>query len=781
MRFDDSLETVLAADMSSPIGVQSAWRQLVDLIGRGRAPATAEAMSRLRAIRAQVPPPVRAASARALAFTNPPAALVRLFADDELSIAAPVLRIARLLPSDWIAMLPAMPSANRSILRHRRDLGPAVTRALESYGPSDFVLPPTELTAPIIAARSEAPVAEIADVSDDQPTGISTPEADESSADAMPEGGEACDVPAAEDLSSPEPIADAVPEAIDVPSPTVPSNDGADEARSPDESSPVVELIEPVSDADLEPEALGQPAEFAATLVTPSATIGHLLAPDPGNGQAMEPVSEEPPEDAANEEIASPAAPEPAAEMIIDWREVLAARPPLPADPTPPAPAPAIPSAPAVDGAALTALAGIALGVTPLVETARKIDEPSAASQAPEPATIEQDNLPVEAEAPTAETYQIADIVARIDAYQRHREEPDGRAVDEAEPEDADVPESFRFETDARGVFRWVAGVSRSALIGLALDGTQQALGAQVDGVATGAFRRRAGFANARLLVDGNSDAAGQWRISAIPVFDRATGRFTGYRGTGRRPRADERAELARDGRTPGTDAVRQLVHELRTPTTAIAGFAEMIEGELLGPVPAPYRRYAGTIRHEARGLLGAIEDLDTAARLDSNALDLRHETVEIAPLLTQIVADLRPLAALRDVHVTLFAEPGTRAHGDERAVERLAGRLLATMLAAGSAGETVMITAAAETRDLIAVTVDRPRALAAFDGDALLSADAELDEGSGAPLLGTGFALRLVRNLAIELGGSLSIGADRLTLRLPAAVTLGVGQASTN
>jgi hypothetical protein len=36
--------------------------------------------------------------------------------------------------------------------------------------------------------------------------------------------------------------------------------------------------------------------------------------------------------------------------------------------------------------------------------------------------------------------------------------------------------------------------------------------------------------------------------------------------------------------------------------------------------------------------------------------------------------------------------------------------------------------------------------------------------------LLGTGFALRLAQNLAVELGGVLTIGVDRLTLRLPAA-----------
>ncbi|WBY08834.1 hypothetical protein PIB19_05275 [Sphingomonas sp. 7/4-4] len=51
-------------------------------------------------------------------------------------------------------------------------------------------------------------------------------------------------------------------------------------------------------------------------------------------------------------------------------------------------------------------------------------------------------------------------------------------------------------------------------------------------------------------------------------------------------------------------------------------------------------------------------------------------------------------------------------------------------------------------------------------------------DEREDATLLGTGFALRLARNLARELGGSLVIEPSILTLRLPAAVNSQVGQA---
>jgi hypothetical protein len=81
---------------------------------------------------------------------------------------------------------------------------------------------------------------------------------------------------------------------------------------------------------------------------------------------------------------------------------------------------------------------------------------------------------------------------------------------------------------------------------------------------------------------------------------------------------------------------------------------------------------------------------------------------------------------------------------------------------------------------EVVAFVIDRPRAFAAHPGDALFALDSE-DQGEGAALLGVGFALRLARRLAIELGGGLTVGEDRLTLRLPAALDHDVGQLSSN
>jgi signal transduction histidine kinase len=737
VRFDDSLETVLAADMSSPFGAQSAWRQLVDLIGRRRVSASPAAIARLRAIRPMVAPPVRAASARAIAQADPPAALVRLFADDEISIAAPVLRMAAIESHEWIAMLPAMSPATRSILRHRRDLSPDVQRALESFGSVDFVL-----STSVLSVAPEAPPTRFA--------------GDVVTQDAV------VDVAAVEPLAS-TPLSidwtDVVGPIVDEPTITVPAEPVADHA-------PWRILTDRAQAAVVESGAIDV---AAPTIVEePISSVAELAVPDVPAGEMASPLPQ-------------PTILLPPTTSFVSFSSIALSLP--------------------VVAEALRQTNEDASTLGPIAA-----DEPEQAAESPTlrlPELVPADSAepPVAAAAEIAPplpppeaaagTFQIAELVARIDAYTRQREDAPAMPLPSAGPEvqpelfvlDHAPAETFRFETDAAGVVRWIEGAARAPLIGLSLDLAALPSGSRVDGVAAGAFRRRAGFTNARLVVEGQSDAAGQWRITGLPVFDRASGRFTGYRGSARRPRADEMAEPAYQGRNPASDALRQLVHELRTPANAIAGFAEMIESQLLGPVPQPYRVHAATIRNQTHDLLGAIDDIDMAARIESDALDLRPGDVPVAPLLARIADDLAPLAHLRRAVVAIDAgADGIAIAGDDRAVERLIARLMATLVSSGSPDERIAVVARGEGDRTVALAFDRPRALGAYAEERLLTIDAEVEaEREGAPLLGTGFALRLARNLATELGGSLTIGEDNLTLRLPAAFLPHVEQVSQN
>ena len=568
MRFDDHLRTVLAADMTPGFGAQSAWRQLVDLAGRGRVAADDDVLARLAGLRAVVPTAVRAASARALAFGQPDARLVAFFADDEVAVAAPVLRTATLPAADWLDMLPRLAPVGRSVLRSRRDLPAEVVRGLESLSAVDFTL------------------------------GHDTP------IEAAPEKP-----------SAPEPIVDAAPPIESLP----------DAPRSP---SPFVPLGE------------------------------------------------------------------------------------------------------------------VALGLPVVAEALRR------------------------AEAPGSDRFEIADIVARIDAFRR--DQPTTAPVAATRPVDR-----FDFATDPTGTIRWIDAAGRAGLVGVSLSQTSPQGQARVDGAVAGAVRHRGRIEDGRLEIGGSGDLAGSWRLSAQPDFDPATGRFVGYAGTAHRPARHERAE--------GTDAdgLRQLVHELRTPANAVAGFAEFIEAQLLGPVPPTYRDRAGTIRRHAADLLAAIEDLDTAARIEGGALSLSPGEVSLRALLRGAAHELAPLAAERGAALAIGDEDAVVA-ADERAAERLVSRLLAAVLAAAEPEELIDVAVAA-TGDRASLSVARPRALAGLSPETLFALDGADPEEGGTPLLGIGFTLRLARNIAVELGGALSIGADRLTLRLPTVSTSRMGQASNH
>ncbi|RDE07432.1 sensor histidine kinase [Sphingomonas aracearum] len=582
------------------MGAQIAWRQLVDLVGRGRVSAPEAAIARLRTLRDKVPAAVRSASARAVAAGAPQGAIVGFFAEDDAAVAAPVLRTGRLADKDWIALLPGLAPGSRAVLRHRRDLGAAVRRSLESFGPVDFVLPAGE------GAGFGADAQELGD----------------------PE----------------EAPAPAVPEPV----PDVPQE------RSPEPALPPA------------PSAPQSPGSFVA--------FGHVARELPVVAEALRHAG-------------------------------------------------------------------------------------SADREQP------------------GGTFRISDLVARIDAYRRRREEG-GEAPEPvaAQAQPAAAAESFRFETDQAGTIRWVDIAARAALVGLSLDLAAPAGLGRVDASAGGAFRGRQPFSGARLEISGRSPVAGSWRLSAVPVFAQESGRFTGYRGVARRPRREESA--ASPG--PAPDALRQLVHELRTPTNAISGFAEMIEVEMLGPVPPPYREQAQTIRRHAGDLLAAIEDVDLAARLRSRRLELRAGTVPLTALLTRVAEDLAPLASLRGATLVLPTEQSLALAADEGAAERLAARLMATLMAACARGEALIVSAE-PAGEHVALAFSRPAALAGLSEQALLTADEDAPAQAGAPLLGTGFALRLVRNLSVELGGALDIAEDRLTLRLPAAVIDKVARASAN
>lgn len=369
---------------------------------------------------------------------------------------------------------------------------------------------------------------------------------------------------------------------------------------------------------------------------------------------------------------------------------------------------------------------------------------------------------------------QIRELVARIEAYQKNR----AAFAPEAKP--API-QAFRWETGPDGVIIWVEDAPRGPLIGQMIGIAAVPGHHGVDGHAAGAFEKRAPFRDARFTVAGSGAASGDWRISGVPFFEPRQGSFLGYRGNARRPRADEVAAFEAPLGEPvglfGTnipaESLRQLVHELRTPLNAIVGFAEMIDGQYMGPAAAHYRSRAREIMQQAGRLLSAVDDLDTAARLETSRMIIDRSPADMVELFDRLQAAYAPVAELRKARLTISIASDLPLAGVEPGVaERMFARMLAATIGLAGEGETIGAGMSVESQgenDMLCLAIDRPQAVDGLTEVSLLDPGYSPEgDWPGAPALGLGFALRLVRNLAQACGGVLVVGEHRFLLYLP-------------
>ncbi|MDB5686023.1 MAG: hypothetical protein JWR77_612 [Rhizorhabdus sp.] len=444
-----------------------------------------------------------------------------------------------------------------------------------------------------------------------------------------------------------------------------------------------------------------------------------------------------------------------------------------------------------ISGPTSPAEIAIAPLVTPVEELAVEMLEPEAPIAGP-PLDMEDPLLPMAlppaaAPASGSET-QIRELLSRIETFRARVAPlaPHDAMVDphlfDPEPE-ADDPayddvtvENFRFETGVDGVICWVQGAPRTPLIGETIAVAARQTDHGVDGHAAGAYRSRTPFRDARLTIAGHGPVAGEWRISAVPFFDARDSRFGGYRGTARRPRPDETAKASKSEPAPAADplpndALRHLVQELRTPLTAIIGFSETVDQQPQGAAAAGYRTRAQEILEQSRKLLSAVEDLDLVAAARAGAHD-GTVTVDAAAMLMRLHGDFEGVAKERGSDLAFRIDPELPPVAvDSATLERMLSRLLAATIAMSIEGERISVDLQRDPRRTarLLLTVVRPRALAGRSEKMLLDPGYNPDGNwPDAPVLGLGFALRLVRNLAMACGGMLEIDSMRFYLSLP-------------
>lgn len=362
----------------------------------------------------------------------------------------------------------------------------------------------------------------------------------------------------------------------------------------------------------------------------------------------------------------------------------------------------------------------------------------------------------------------IGALVRRIEAFQRARRE--GAAaprlpLEDARPLDAELTHhgrAFDFATDAEGIVSWADPAMAPLVVGLVLGPPRPGAVATLGEAGARALARRLPLRGARATLTGLPEIAGEWRVDAGPAFA-AAGHFAGYHGRMRRvgPSADQPAGGA-------ADRMRQLLHELRTPVSAIQGFAELIQQQMFGGAPNEYRALAAAVAVDAARVLAGFDEIDRFARLETGALRLDEGECDLREVVTRTLRRLEAVLRPRGARIELVAQGGPFTAGmAEVDAMQLVWRLLATLAGALAPGEIVDLVLAGDG-ELVTLDADLPAALAG-NGDPFAASAPAQPRAVSAGMFGTGFTLRLARVEAQAIGGNLGQVEDRLRLVLPA------------
>ena len=325
---------------------------------------------------------------------------------------------------------------------------------------------------------------------------------------------------------------------------------------------------------------------------------------------------------------------------------------------------------------------------------------------------------------------------------------------------------------------------------------------------ASTAIKNRKSFRDQLFVLSGPDGKELLFHLSAVPVFNRKTGDFGGYRGVGMdvterykqaRSAEDARTELekllteltrknmALDQATEqATSALKTrneflaaMSHELRTPLNAIIGFAGSFEDQSFGVLDEAYVSFAGDIRKSGEHLLSLINDILDVATLESGGLTLRIDTISLDNTLNKAVSMILERAEQKSLDVSaLKTSSAMHVRADDRRTTQIFINLLSNAVKFTPSGGKVGIDID-EIDGMAHITVwDTGIGISEENQEKVFEKFQQVTEHFySRQQEGTGLGMHISRQFARKMGGDITLtsvedAGSRFTFTVPVADT---------
>ena len=136
-------------------------------------------------------------------------------------------------------------------------------------------------------------------------------------------------------------------------------------------------------------------------------------------------------------------------------------------------------------------------------------------------------------------------------------------------------------------------------------------------------------------------------------------------------------------------DFTANVSHELKTPLTAISGYAELLEGGMVGE--EKQKHFHQEIRKNADRLIALINDIIKLSELDRVNGELAFEKIDLYDLAAECVNDLSVSAKVKEIYIAIEGEKGI-VNGNRDLLRELIENLIQNAIRYNNPGGKVLV-----------------------------------------------------------------------------------------
>ena len=233
---------------------------------------------------------------------------------------------------------------------------------------------------------------------------------------------------------------------------------------------------------------------------------------------------------------------------------------------------------------------------------------------------------------------------------------------------------------------------------------------------------------------------------------------------------AEKAQTLAEDANAAKANFLAAMSHELRTPLNAIAGYTELLEMGLRGPLTEEQKTDLGRIRRSQKYLLGLIEQVLVFTQLDAQKVAVHIQDVALDELLRDTETMVKPQIVAKGIKYSYNSgEPGIVVRADREKAQQIVLNLVTNGAKYTNPGGRVTVSSRTHNGTVHVKVSDTGPGIPDKMLAQIFEPFVQLDRRLNQPREGVGLGLTISRDLARAMGGDLTVDS-----------TLGVGSTFT-